>query len=233
MIGLRSWGQWGSTMVFDTAFIMHFARYGDQAYPFITGLDNCYARQHENGFICRETDRENRETYVVFPLNPPLFAWAEWEYYKISGDKDRLARVLLPIVKHYEWWMTYQRRANGVYWTNGFNEADDSPRNRLAYSCVSATAYQALAAFYLAHIADTVGREDLAQFFRQEHASLGRLINDVFWDRKHGIYNDLARDGKFITEPEPGVFCKHAHMFWPLIAEVRRGTASRWWSGKS
>ena len=62
------------------------------AYPFITGLDNCYARQHENGFICRESDRENREVYVIFPVNPPLFAWAEWEQYRISGDQERLAR---------------------------------------------------------------------------------------------------------------------------------------------
>src|SRR5208283_5173579 len=53
-IGIQSWGPWGSTMVWDTAFILQFARYGDHAYPFVTALDNCYARQHENGFICRE-----------------------------------------------------------------------------------------------------------------------------------------------------------------------------------
>jgi hypothetical protein len=138
LLGYRNWGPWGSTMVFDSCFILHFSRFGAQAWPFITCLDNCYARQHENGFICRESDRENREVYATFPVNPPLFAWAEWEWYKITGDKERLRRALTPLVKHYEWWMTYQRRENGLYWVQGVNEADDSPRNTLMYYSVSA-----------------------------------------------------------------------------------------------
>jgi hypothetical protein len=220
LCGIKSWGGWGSTMVWDTAFILHFARYGHQAYPFITALDNCYARQHENGFICRETDKDNHEVYVWFPVNPPLFAWAEWEYYRISGDKERLARVVLPIVKHYEWWMRYQRRANGVYWTGAFQEAGDSPRNDLIHYAVSANAYQALAAKCLSKIAHEIGREDLQGFFAAEHQRLGELVNTTFWDDVHQIYNDLAADGRFITELTSEVFCKHAHMYWPLIAEV-------------
>jgi hypothetical protein len=218
--GIRSWGPWGSTMVFDTAFILHFARYGDQAYPFITGFDNCYARQHENGYICRESDKNNHEVYVVFPVNPPLFAWAEWEYYKVNGDRNRLAKVFLPIVKHYEWFMTYQRRENGLYWTNGAQEADDSPRNGIVHYAVSATSYQALCARYLARIAATIGRNDLVPFFEHEHTELGRLVNENFWDEKHGIYNDLNKEGRFITELTPGSFCKHIHMFWPLLAGI-------------
>ena len=38
--------------------------------------------------------------------------------------------------------------------------------------------------------------------------------------RSISIYNDLTKDGKFITELQPGVFCKHVHMFWPLMAEL-------------
>jgi hypothetical protein len=128
LIGIRTWAYWGSTMVWDTAFMLHFARYGHGAYPFNTGFDNCYARQHENSFICRESDRENREVYAGFPLHPALFSWAKWEYFQLSNDEDRLRDVLLPITRHYEWWMKYQRRPNGLYWTDGFNEADDSPR---------------------------------------------------------------------------------------------------------
>ena len=71
--------------------MIDFARYGHQAYPFITSLDNVYARQHENGYICRESDRENREVSSGYPVNPPLMSWAEWENYQITGDKDRFA----------------------------------------------------------------------------------------------------------------------------------------------
>jgi hypothetical protein len=220
LIGIRTWGPWGSTMVFDTAFITYFARYAHGVYPFIRGFDNCYARQHENGFICRESDRENREVYVIFPVNPPLFAWAEWENYRLSGDARRLEAVFPPIVKHYEWWMSYQRRPNGLYWTNGAQEADDSPRNGLMHYAASATSYQALAALYLARIARVIGRDDMAGFFDEEHRRLGELLNHNFWDAKHRIYNDLAFDGRFLTELEPGKLCKHCHMFWPLLAEV-------------
>ncbi|HEX4415958.1 MAG TPA: trehalase family glycosidase [Lacipirellulaceae bacterium] len=218
--GIKAWGVWGSTMVFDTAFINHFARYGNQAYPFVTAFDNCYARQHENGFICRETDKNNREVYSGFPVNPPLFAWAEWESYRITGNKERLNLVFLPIVKQYEWFMTFQRRANGLYWTNGLQEADDSPRNRLMHSAVSATSYQALAALDLAKIARVIGRDDMAAFFESEHKSLGKLVNDHYWDEAHGIYNDLDANDHFITELQPGSFCKHVHMFWPLLAGI-------------
>ena len=218
--GIRSWGPWGSTMVWDSAFMQYFAKYGNQAYPFITSFDNCYARMHENGFICRESDRSNREVYVLYPVNPPLFAWIEWEYYKISNDKERLQRVLLPIVKHYEWWMKYQRRESGVYWTDGFNEADDSPRNQLMFYALSASSYQALAAQYIAKIAHETGRKDIEYYFTAQHKELGDMVNRIFWDEKHKIYNDLNKDGKFITETEPNVFCKHGHMFWPLLAGI-------------
>jgi len=220
ILGIRSWGAWGSTMVFDTSFILHFARYGHHAYPFIEWMDNCYARQHENGFICRESDSNNREVYATFPVNPPLFAWVEWEYYRQSNDMGRLQRVLLPIVKQYEWWMRYQRRTNGLYWIDGLNEADDSPRNDLMYYAVSANSYQALAALYAGRIARRLGRNDLAEFFEAEHRALGQVVNGRFWDADHSIYNDLTEDGRFITELEPGVYCKHCHIFWPLIAEI-------------
>jgi hypothetical protein len=220
LLGYPTWGPWGSTMVFDSCFILHFSRYGAQAYPFITCLDNCYARQHENGFICRESDRENREVYATFPVNPPLFAWAEWEWYQITGDKARLRRVLLPLVKHYEWWMEYQRRENGLYWVDGVNEADDSPRNGLMYYSASASSYQGLAALYLARIAKEVGRGDLGKFFDAQHEELKALVNEKLWDGDHHIYNDLTKEEKFITELEPGAFCKHVHMFWPMLAEL-------------
>ena len=220
-IGFKTWGPWGSCMIWDTCFMLHFARYGHAAYPFITGLDNCYARQHENGFICRESDAQNREVYYQYPVNPPVLAWAEWEYFQISGDRERLRRVLMPLVKHYAWWMTYQRRENGLYWNTGMGEGmDDSPRNALAYYALSAAAEQALAALALSRIARVAGRDDLAAFFDADHKALGDVINSQFWDAAHHIYNDRTQDGRFITELAPGVLCKHAFIFWPLIAEV-------------
>jgi hypothetical protein len=220
IIGIQSWGEWGSTMVWDTAFILQFARYGNAAYPFITGLDNCYARQHENGFICRESDKDNHEVFVIYPANPPLLAWAEWRYYEATGDKDRIRKVFLPLVKQYEWYMLYQRRDTGLYWTDAFQEADDSPRNPLAHSTVSTTSIQAMSAGILAKMAVICGRPDLAKWFQGDAARLKKMVNSSFWDADNKLYNDLGVDGKPITVTKEGGVCKHAHMFWPMIAGI-------------
>ena len=44
----------GNIFMWDTCFMMLFARYGYQYFPFQKSLDNFYAKQHPDGFICRE-----------------------------------------------------------------------------------------------------------------------------------------------------------------------------------
>jgi hypothetical protein len=236
--GIHSWGPWGSSQVWDSAFMMFFAKYGHQAYPFINQFDNAYARQHENGFICRESDRNNREVYAGYPVVAPfLLGWAEWEYYQVSGDLQRLKRVLLPIIKNYEWWMTYMRRKDGIYWKQGLTKKErsdyqGSPEDTMDYA-IGATASRAAEALSVAKIAEVVGRQDLAEFFRVEHRKIGQLVNDNLWDDKHGIYNDRCdpehpflryrdpkRAAQFITEIEPGILGKPVWIFTPLFAEI-------------
>lgn len=228
LVGMPTWAGWGSTMVLDTAFILQFARYGDAAYPFITSLDNCYARQHESGFICRETENHNEEVSSSWPVNPPLLAWSEWSYYEVTGDVERLREVFLPLVKQYEWYMLYQRRMEGGYWTIGVNEADDSPRIPLAHEYISTTCTQAYSAEILAKIAKLIGREDMVGWFAGEYKSLSKQVNARFWDEEHKIYNDLGTDGKPITVTKQGGVCKHCHDFWPLVAGIATGDRARY-----
>lgn len=231
--GYPTWAGWGSSQVMDTAFMMYFARYGHHAYPFITGIDNAYARQHENGFICQESDNDNFEVYSGYPaMTPFLNAWMEWNYYQVSADADRLRRVLMPLVKNFEWFMTYGRRkSDGAYGmaTPGLRDYSTDPFNET----FCATALRAVETLAMARIARAVGRKDLEQFFSAEHGRLGTLINDRFWDAEHGLYNDRCepnhmyaeyRDpklaGRFVTELRPGVFNKCVWTFAPLAAEI-------------
>lgn len=39
--------------MWDSCFILLFARYGCRAFNFQRTLDNLYAKQHADGFICR------------------------------------------------------------------------------------------------------------------------------------------------------------------------------------
>jgi Trehalase len=232
----RSWDAWGSSQVFDSAYMMYFAKYGHQAYPFINQYDNAYARQHENGFVCRESDLNNREVYSSHPaLAPFLMGWAEWKYYQVSGDVQRLRRVLLPITANYEWWMTYMRRKDGLYWKQGLTNEERltfGGDDTLDYA-IGNNATRAAEALHIAKIAAVVGRPDLAEFFSTEHKTIGQIVNDRLWDAKHGIYNDRCdpehpvlkyndpkQAGEFVTEIKPGIINKRVETLLPLFGEI-------------
>jgi len=199
----------------DTAFMMFFGRYAHRAFPAIVSFDNFYAKQHADGYICREIDERTGEDFVFEDLkhtvNPPLFAWAEWDYYRLTGDDRRLARVLLPLVKHYEWIRANRRTPAGLYWNTGLGSGmDNTPREGEAWICM--TAQQALAARCIAQIAERVGAPEVAKRFRSEYAELETLINERMWDPRDRFYYDL-KDGKPSRVKTPA-------SFWPLIAGV-------------
>lgn len=232
--GYPTWSGWGSSQVWDSFCQMYFAKYGHQVYPFITQYDNAYARQHENGFICQESDNDNREVYACHPaLCPFLIACAEWDYYSVSGDRDRLRRIFTPLAKNYEWFMTYMRReSDGAYGfvTPGTRDTCGTDTFDFAFP---ATAMRAAETLAMARIAAAIGRHDMSDFFAGEHKKLGDFINNYFWDADHQLYNDRCdpnhlwppfRDpklaGKFVTEVKPGVFYKPAWTFAALMAQI-------------
>jgi hypothetical protein len=232
--GYPTWAGWGSSQVWDSFSQMYYAKYGHQVYPFITQYDNAYARQHENGFICQEGDNDNFEVYACHPaLTPFLIGCAEWDYYQLSGDVDRLRRVFMPLVKNYEWFMTYMRReSDGIYGfvTPGTRDTCGTDTFSFAFP---ATALRAVETLAMARIAALVGRPDMATFFTTEHRRLGDFINQHFWDAEHQLYNDRCdpnhlwppfRDpqlaGKFVTEIKPGLLYKPSWTFVPFLAEI-------------
>ena len=44
----------GMLFMWDSVFILMFGRYGSRAFNFQKTLDNMYARQHQDGYICRQ-----------------------------------------------------------------------------------------------------------------------------------------------------------------------------------
>ena len=49
----------GHLFMWDSAFAMQFGMYGSRAFHFQGTLDNLYAKQHPDGYICREIDEED------------------------------------------------------------------------------------------------------------------------------------------------------------------------------
>ena len=211
LCGYPNWGPFGSTMDYDTFFIMQFARYANGAYPYYTVLDNLYARQHHNGRIHKETSALGYEVYSSSPTLPSALAWTEWECYLISGDKDRLDKILLPLVKLYEWFQTYQRDEDGLYYNEQHGHGDMS---------VSSNAFQMMNAKALSDMAGVVGRKDLQAYFLQEWKEMSTIMNDWFWDDASAFYNLLNPDGTYNTHITPSETFKFTRSFDALLANA-------------
>ncbi len=200
----------------DTSFIAMFARYGADVFPGIASLDNFYRRQHPDGFISRMI-RESNAKDVFTPdnpeaINPPLFAWAEWQYYELTGDSSRFVRVLPHLTRYFQWLKAHRRQPDGLYWANNLGSGmDNSPRDATAW--VDLSMQQALAAQSIAQIARAVGQRDLAEEYQREFTALRALINARFWDDRDGFYYDLDDAGRFQRT-------KTVAAFWALTAGI-------------
>lgn len=209
--GCPFWGEFGSCVDMDAYYSAQYYRYAHGVYPYIKTCDNIYARQHENGLINKESDVNNYEVYSSSPTMPTAMAWAEWENYMVSGDKQRLADVLLPLVKLYEWFQRYQRYPDGRYFCGQAAHGDWS---------ITANAFQALSARCISNIAGEIGRHDLRDYFLGEFDAIGRMINEQYWDEKGEFYNLQYPDGTFSTRPAEGKTFKWMRSFDALMAGV-------------
>jgi serine/threonine protein kinase len=203
----------------DTVFMMGFGRYGHRAFPFIESLDNFYARQYENGYICQAIQKSNGNdvTYEDHQnsLNPPLFAWAETEYARLSGDESRLAKVLQVLEHHAEWLENYRRKAgtiHGLYWNTRIGSGmDTTPRSGSGW--VDMSTQMALTYGRIAEIESLLGKKALAEAHRKRAYEIAKAINRFMWNDKDGLYYDIDDQGK----PIP---CKSAACFWPMLAGI-------------
>ena len=211
LCGYPNWGAFGSTMDYDTFFIIQYARYANGAYPYITVLDNLYARQHNNGRIHKETGKDGFEVYSSAPAMTTALAWAEWENYRVTGDKGRLNDIILPLVKLYEWFQRYQRFEDGRYFSEQGGHGDWS---------MTAIAFQALSARAISDMAGEIGRKDLQKYFLTEYKDISDMVNNEYWDEGAEYYNFRLDNGEYMTRYKPGETFKYMRSFDVLMANI-------------
>jgi hypothetical protein len=217
-----------ATFLWDSAFITLFGRYGRRAWNFQATLDNFYAKQHPDGFICREIrERDGEDKFQRFDpagTGPNVFAWAEWEYFRHTGDRARLARVFAPIAAYTRWFRQNRTWPDGSYWGTGWSTGmDNQPRiphgrhewyEHCHQTWVDTCMQAVLADRMLVVIAGEIGREADAAEFAEEAERLTEWINRQLWDERGGFYHDRRRDGSLITE------VKSIGAYWALLAGV-------------
>ncbi len=215
------------TYLWDSCFMTMFGRYGHRAFNFQRTLDNFYARQHRDGFICRQlfvaTGEDAFERFDASGTGPNILPWAEWEYYGNFGDRDRLAAVFPALLAYTQWFSRYRTWPDGTYWSSGWGCGMDN-QPRLPPGCsvahenghmswIDTTLQQIFACRLLGKMADVLGRPHDADDLRQEALTLGQFVNAHLWNEPEAFYVDRFRDGSL-----SGV--KSVAGYWALLAEA-------------
>jgi hypothetical protein len=216
------------TFLWDSVFITLFGRYGSRAWDFQRTLDNFYAKQHPDGFICRQIrEADGQDTFERFdPVStgPNVFAWSEWEYFLNFGDRERLAAIFPAVVAYTRWMAKWHTWPNGAHWTSGWGcGMDNQPRVpphtdlRLEHAHVTwvdANFQQLLSNRLLLRMAEVLGRTEEVQDLAAEAEQLVAFANSELWDEATGFYHDLWRDQTRNSA------VKSIGAYWALIAEA-------------
>jgi glycogen debranching enzyme len=148
-------------------------------------------------------------------LDHPILAWAEWESYLITGNKERLFRIWKPLVRYRQALEKYIRQGNGLYMTD-WASMDNSTRNpelKSGGTGIDISSEMVLFDLNMADIAEVIGKPEDAAGFRKKASALSTLINQKMWNEKQHFYTDLTVNGKQSQ-------IKTVAGFWTLLAKV-------------
>lgn len=164
---------------------------------------------------------QNRKTPIPPPLltldgmNHPIFAWAEWESYLLTGNKERLSNIWEPLAKYYQSLKKYIRQGNGLYMTD-WASMDNSPRNIILKgggTGIDISSEMVLFARNMADIAKVLGKNREKLYFEKEADTLSAIVNKLMWDKKINFYVDLNLSGNQVGT-------KTVAAFWTLLSGI-------------
>ncbi len=220
--------------IWDTCFMLHFCKYAPDIFPGIQSLNNFYAPIH---------DGKEMSVRIEIPDNPPLFAWTEYEYYKLTGDKKHLIDLLYGkqyLQKHFEWFdkvkpntvishsapTCLEKRPLGYKWEGGRSGMDNTPRGRIGRKAVmerpnnpnmlwvDAIAQQGLSALCISKLFGEMGDQNKFLIWRSQYQKIKCIVNRYYWDERDGIYYDI--DEKTLSP----LRVMTPASFWPMLAEM-------------
>lgn len=222
--------------IWDTCFMVHFCRYAPSIFPGIESLDNFYAPIHD-GF--------KSPLRICILDNPPLFAWTELEYYKLTGDDKRLKKVAEDkqwLQKHYHWFDSLskgitlpnvssvvtclRKHEDGYFWEGGRSGMDNTPRGRTGAKARKARPNNPKMLWI-----DAIAQQGLSALYISRIAKqMGKNEESKKWQ---AIYQTIkAKVNSLYWDEKDGVYYDiHAdtkeHMkvmtpasFWPMLAEM-------------
>lgn len=227
----------------DTIFMTIFNKYGLNQFPTLSSLDNFYYHQvdsegPDDGFI----DREISEVTGEFApwndkyddpkaLNPPLWAWAEWEQYLVHGDINRFVKkingktIFERLVSHFDFVERTRTMDNGLYGkttglANGLDNTPNQDHGDLTQTYNDLSIQQAQAAYYISLIAKELGDKNNERKFNAKYEELKQNINELLWSEEGKFYFNLDKAGNFTNIATPtGLWAMAAKVATPKRAD--------------
>jgi hypothetical protein len=164
-----------------------FSRYG---YNVLVGMHNLQLIKIQ--YKGRDIPSPNPRL-TLDAMDHPILAWAEWESYKITGNKGRLKMILEPLVQYYKSLQKYIRQGNGLYMTD-WASMDNSARNvwlEGGGTGIDISSEMALFARNISDMATVIGKKDIAKQYAREADELSAIINRKMWNDDCRFYFDL------------------------------------------
>ena len=124
--------------------MMWFVKYMHRSFEGVGTFDNFYVVQQDDGGIARIVNEDNGGVNFYVDdgeVNPPLFVEAELQAFRLTGDVDRIRRIM-PALREYVDWVSIvrwsQASTHQLWWNDGGGSGlDNTPR---PYSAAAATA---------------------------------------------------------------------------------------------
>ena len=216
----------GNIFMWDDSFITMFCRYGRRFFPFQNTLDNFYAKQHPDGFICREIRADGSDCFSRYDptsTGPNLLPWSEWLYYTQFGDDERLNKVFPVLAAYYKWLKLNRTWRNGTYWSSGWGTGmDNMPRVPEGYNTIyshghmvwlDACLQQIMVADILLKMGFYLERWQEIEEFEDDIKHLSAYINNNMWSQRDGFLYDQYADGSL--SGTQGIYA-----YWALHTDV-------------
>lgn len=152
--------------------------------------------------------------WALNDVNPPVHAWACWHVYKLSGDKEFLARTFQKLLLNFTWWVNRKDTRGQHVFSGGFLGLDNIgvfDRSKPlpgggTLDQADATAWMAFFCGCMLQMALELAEEnqaysDMASKFFEHYVAIAEAMNSLhgtgLWEKEDGFYYDhLFRDDK-------------------------------------
>ena len=191
----------------DVAAMMWFVKYMHRSFEGVGTFDNFYVVQQDDGGIARIVNEDNGGVNFYVDdgeVNPPLFVEAELQAFRLTGDVDRIRRIM-PALREYVDWVSIvrwsQASTHQLWWNDGGGSGlDNTPRpysrrsdGGKVWGDPDITAQLAHAYLGLGDLYELIGNDDQARLMRAYGAAIRTRLDEYMWKDFTGNSKNLGQ----------------------------------------